>query len=72
MKTKGLSLQEHDLIQKELKTLAEELQEMRDAMSEMNDLSAEIKAIKLFLSRSHPDFKVQFPSIMKKVAGKSQ
>jgi 5-bromo-4-chloroindolyl phosphate hydrolysis protein len=71
MKTKGLALEEHSLIQKELKTLAEGIEELKVSMKEIEDLKAEIRAIKLFLGRAHPDFRKEFPSIVKKVSGKS-
>ena len=71
MKTKGLALEEHDLIQRELKTLGEGLETLKLSVAGIDDLKAEIKAIKLFLGRAHPDFKGQFPSIMEKGARKS-
>lgn len=71
MKTRGLALEEHDLIQRELKTLAEGIEELKVSTKDIEDLKAEIKAIKLFLGRAHPDFRKEFPSIVKKVAGKS-
>ena len=34
---------------------------------ELADIQAELKAIKLFLSRSMPEFKEQFPQVLSKV-----
>lgn len=39
-----------------------------DSRVEIRELKAEIKALKLFLSRHLPEFKKQFPEIRRKVA----
>jgi len=56
-----------NLLEKELITLTEKLEEMSAALKDIEDLKLEIKGLKLFLGREHPDFKVKFPEIMQKI-----
>jgi prefoldin subunit 5 len=56
-----------DLIQKELATLTDRVEEISRALREIEDLKIEIKGIKVFLGRMHPEFKNQFPEIMQKL-----
>jgi prefoldin subunit 5 len=58
-----------DLIEKEIGTLTERVDSLGIALKELEELKQEIKGIKLFLGRVHPDFKSQFPEIMKKLRG---
>lgn len=53
------------LIEQEIKTLTERIG--KDNAGEIADLKKEIKALKIFLGRVHPDFKSQLPEIMKKI-----
>ena len=45
----------------------ETLAGMNSALRELGDLRLEIKALKLFLGRVHPELKTQFPEITKKI-----
>jgi hypothetical protein len=56
-----------NLLEKELVMLTEKLEEMRASLKEIEDLKLEIKGLKLFLGRAYPEFKSQFPEIMKKI-----
>jgi argonaute-like protein implicated in RNA metabolism and viral defense len=56
-----------NLLEKELATLTEKLEEIESALKEIGDLKIEIKGLKLFLGREHPEFKSQFPGIIKKI-----
>lgn len=56
-----------NLLEKELATLTEKLEEMGSALKEVEDLKLELKGLKLFLGRAYPDFKINFPEIMKKI-----
>ena len=56
-----------DLIEKELATLTDRIEEISLALREIRDLKLEIKGIKVFLGRMHPEFKNQFPEIMQKI-----
>ena len=56
-----------DLIEKELATLTDRVEEISHALREIEDLKIEIKGIKVFLGRMHPEFKIQFPEIMQKL-----
>ncbi len=67
MKKEKTSKENFDLIEKELVTLIEKLEEINDSIKNIEDLRHEIKGLKLFLGRVHPDFKSQFPEIMKKI-----
>jgi hypothetical protein len=58
-----------DLIEKGLATLTDRMEEISLALREIEDLKLEIKGIKVFLGRIHPDFKNQFPEIIQKLRG---
>ena len=70
MKEESKSQECFNLIQKELITLTEKIEKMSISLKDMDDLKLEIKGLKVFLGRVHPDFSKQFPDIMKKVAKK--
>jgi hypothetical protein len=55
------------LIEKELAGLTDKLDEIDYLKRSIEDMQAEIKGFKLFLSRVHPEFKKQFPEIIKKL-----
>lgn len=57
------------LLEKEISTLTEKFDNLNSALKELEELKQEIKGIKLFLGRVHPDFKSQFPDIVKKLKG---
>ncbi len=65
----GEDLEERVKIQeKALLELAEALSIRETAFDEdMQEVLEELKAIKVFLSRTSPDFKKQFPDIRKKI-----
>ncbi len=60
-----------DLVEQELKTLAEKTvsltERLEESLREADDLKLEIKGLKIFLGRMNPDFKLQFPEILKKL-----
>jgi len=58
-----------DLLEGELATLTDKLDEVDDIKKAVADIKNEAKAFKLFLSRVHPEFKKQFPEIIKKLRG---
>lgn len=54
--------------EKALSNLADMLKKHQiESAEEIGDLQAELKALKLFLSRNVPEFKKQFPEIQRKV-----
>ena len=55
------------VIKQELITVTEELERLRLLEKDIQDLKLDIKGLKLFLGRVYPDFKDQFPGIMKKM-----
>lgn len=56
-----------ELIEKEFTTLTERLDSIDKTLKEIEDLRLEIKGLKVFLGRVHPDFKNQFLEILKKI-----
>ena len=65
-----ISQESFDLVQKELITLTDKLEEMSTQIKELDDLRAEIRGLKIFLTRKHPAFSGEFQEIMKKVMKK--
>jgi hypothetical protein len=55
------------ILEKEIGTLTEKLDAMSSDLKEISDLKNEIKGLKLFFSRIHPEFKTKFPGIMEKI-----
>ena len=55
------------LLERELTTLTDKLESINKKLQEIEDLEKEIKGLKLFLGRLHPEFKKRFPEVMKKV-----
>lgn len=55
------------ILEREIGTLTEKLDAMSKDLKEISDLRNEIKGLKLFFGRIHPDFKTKFPEIMEKV-----
>lgn len=70
MKEERILKEKFDLIEKELTTLIEKLEEISAALKGIEDLKLEIKGLKLFIGRTHPEFKSQFPEIMQKIFNK--
>ncbi|MBI5211963.1 MAG: hypothetical protein HY957_01140 [Nitrospirae bacterium] len=63
-----IALQERlSLMDQELKTLADKATKLELSLKEVDDLKLEIKGLKVFLGRVHPEFKAQFPDIVKKL-----
>jgi acyl carrier protein phosphodiesterase len=60
------------LLEKEIDTLADTMEAMTKNLREIDDLRNEIKGLKLFFARVHPEFKSKFPEIMQKVYKKKQ
>jgi hypothetical protein len=55
------------ILEKEIGTLTEKLDAMSKDLKEISDLRNEIKGLKMFFGRIHPEFKTKFPEIMEKV-----
>jgi len=54
--------------EKALSNLADALKKRETEVSEeIRDMQSELKALKMFLARTLPDFKKQFPEIQKKL-----
>lgn len=67
MKEERVLRERINLLEKELVTLTEKLEEINIVLKDIEDLKFELKGLKLFLGRVHPEFKGKFPEIMKKV-----
>ncbi len=59
------------LVEREIMTIADRLDCLDLVRKDIEDLKLEIKGLKLFLGRAKPEFKTQFPEIMKKVMKKT-
>ncbi|BCB95659.1 hypothetical protein JZK55_05810 [Dissulfurispira thermophila] len=55
------------LVEQELKTLTDKVTKLERDLKEIHDIKSEIKGIKVFLGRVYPEFKTQFPDILKKL-----
>jgi prefoldin subunit 5 len=55
------------LLEKELVTITDKLDALSRQLKEIDDLKQEIKGLKLFLGRIHPEFKTKLPEIMHKI-----
>ncbi|MEW6115288.1 MAG: hypothetical protein AB1553_00095 [Nitrospirota bacterium] len=58
-----------NLLEQELKTLGDKVSNLERSLEEMDDLRLEMKALKVYLGRVDPDFKVEFPEVLLKVKG---
>lgn len=67
MKEEILMKEKMKLIEKEMGTLTDKLEKLSKDLKEIEDLKCDLKGLKLFLGRVHPDFKTKFPEIMQKV-----
>jgi hypothetical protein len=56
-----------NLLEKEITTLTDQIERTNVKLKELFDLKNEIKGLKVFLGRSHPEFKSRFPEIMQKI-----
>ncbi len=55
------------LLEKELVTITDRLDVMNAALKDLEDIKLELKSIKLFMGRMHPDLKSDFPGIVRKI-----
>ncbi len=55
------------LLEKELVTITEKLDVTNAMLKDLQDIKLELKGIKLFLGRVHPEFKSNFPEIVRKI-----
>ncbi len=55
------------LLEKEIETITERLGRLEKEVRELRELALEVKALKLYLSKTDPKFKEQYPEIIKKV-----
>jgi hypothetical protein len=67
MKEEKILSEKIALIEKELATISGSLERINAALKDAEDLKLDIKGLKLFLGRVHPEFKGQYPEIMKKL-----
>lgn len=65
---KPISIQEKvGLLEKGINLLGEEVDAVKRLRVEIEDIKTEIKALKIFFGRAYPDFKRQYPEIVKKL-----
>ncbi len=58
------------MVQKELATLTERVECLDSKIRELKELKDEIKGLKLFIGRMHPELQIQLPDIARKVSGR--
>jgi hypothetical protein len=71
MKKEKMPEENFHIIRQELITVTEKLDGLCGIEKDIQDLKLEIKGLKLFLGRVHPEFKNQFPDIKKKFIKKT-
>ncbi|MEW6052971.1 MAG: hypothetical protein AB1552_04160 [Nitrospirota bacterium] len=67
MKDNTVSKEKIRLLEKEIVTLTDKLERMSKELTEIAEVKNEIRGLKLFLGRTHSEFKLKFPEIMQKV-----
>lgn len=67
MRDDTFSKDKGSLYEKALSTLTERVEKLSLLQREIEDLKLEIKGIKLFIGRIHPEFKDQLPELLKKI-----
>lgn len=67
MKEEKILKERINLLEKEIITLTDQIERTKMQLKELTDLKNEIKGLKLFLGRLHPEFKNKFPEIMQKI-----
>ena len=55
------------LLEKELATVTELADGLCAVLKDVEDFKLQLKGLKVFLGRMHPEFKGQFPEILRKV-----
>ncbi len=71
MKEERELIEKVKLLEKEIQTLVSEVQRLDAALSEVKDVELELKGIKVFLGRKHPELKDQLPEIVRKLKAKT-
>lgn len=63
-----IALQERlGLLEQELKTLTDKITKLEEKLYQIEDINIDLKGLKVFLGRVYPEFKSQFPEIVKKL-----
>lgn len=55
------------ILEKEIQTLTLELQKIQSRIDYLEEVRIELKALKVFLGRLHPDLKNKLPEIVRKI-----
>ena len=67
MKEEILLKEKINLLEKELITLTEKVETMSKSLKDIDDLKNEIKGLKMFIGRVHPELKSELPELMRKI-----
>jgi argonaute-like protein implicated in RNA metabolism and viral defense len=63
-----IALQEKiGLLEQELKTLTDKVIKLEERLHQVEDINIDLKGLKVFFGRVYPEFKSQFPDIVKKL-----
>ena len=71
MKEEIILKEKINLLEKELVTLTEKVETMGKSLKDIEDLKNEIKGLKMFIGRVHPELKSELPELMRKIFKKS-
>lgn len=71
MKEEIILKEKINLLEKELVTLTEKVEAMVKSLKDIEDLKNEIKGLKMFIGRVHPELKSELPELMRKIFKKS-
>ena len=71
MKKDKIPEESSHILEQELITITDKLEELRNITKDIQDLKLELRGLKLFLGKVHPEFNKQFPVIMKKFIKKA-
>lgn len=56
-------------LERGFRLLGDDLENAMKLKKEIEEIKAEIKALKIYLGRVNPDFKSQYPEVVKKLKG---
>ena len=71
MKKEEMPEESLHILKRELMTVTEKLEELSTLTKDIEDIKLELRGLKLFLGKVHPEFKKQFPGIMEKFMEKA-
>ncbi len=71
MKEEIILKEKINLLERELVTLTDRVETISKSLKDVDDLKNEIKGLKMFIGRVHPELKSELPELMRKIFKKS-